>query len=121
MNWENFDPTKWADAILLLIVGILSAFGIGQVRTRKTPARPDDVMEVAGAIVSDRAVERMVTALDGFTASAKLLTLAIDKDVDAKAKLTGALTGVCEEVKEMSDQLDRVRDEMIRSQSRRGY
>ena len=85
-------------------------------------SQPGEMMEVAGAIVSDRAVERMVTALDGFTASAKLLTLAIDKDVEAKGKLTTALARnadaaeeVHDEIKDVAVRLDRLKDELIRS------
>ena len=51
-------------------------------------AAPDGVMEVAGAIVSDKAVDRMVKSMDAFTSASVLLTAAIDKDVEAKAKLT---------------------------------
>lgn len=56
---------------------------------RQAPApAPDGVLEVAGSIVSDRAVDRMVKSLDAFTSASVLLATAIDKDVEAKAKLT---------------------------------
>lgn len=86
------------------------------------PGKSEDVLEVAGAIVSDKSVERMVKSLDAFTAAAALMTHSIDKDVAAKAKLTEALdrcSKICgdmlETLEKVDDRLERVKDELIRS------
>ncbi|MFC3628185.1 hypothetical protein ACFOM8_01860 [Paracoccus angustae] len=75
----------------MLIGGLLGFAGVQRVRKGK-PAAGEDVLEVAGAIVSSKDVERIVQSLDAFTAAAKLMTHSIDKDVDAKQSLTKALT-----------------------------
>lgn len=127
MQWENIDPAKWADALLYLIVGLLGAFGLGQARKKKSQPQ-DTMLEVAGAIVSDKSVDRMVKSLDEFSAAATVLKAAIDKDVAAKAELTEALAinsralgrnsdvseEMHDELKDTATRLDRLRDELIR-------
>ena len=110
--------------ILGLSLGIIGLMGgqKGKQIAQSKPSSPGDIVEVAGAIVSDRGVERMVAALDDFTAAAKMLTAAIDRDVDAKAKLTTSLNrnsdvsdDMREQIRETEAKLDRLRDELIRS------
>lgn len=127
MNWENIDPAKWADALLYLIVGLLGAFGLGQARKKK-PQPQGDMLEVAGAIVSDKSVERMVKSLDEFSAAATVLKAAIDRDVEAKGHLTAAMVEnsralnrnsdvseeMHEEIRETASRIDRLREEIIR-------
>ena len=127
MSWENIDPVKWADALLYLIVGLLGAFGLGQVRKKKEPPK-SDVVEVAGAIVSDKAVDRMVQSLDEFSAAATLLKAAIDRDVEAKGKMTAAMvensrkldrnSDVSEEmhgeIRHVGDRIEHLKVELIR-------
>lgn len=109
------------------IIGLMGGHRGKQIAQGKGPPSQADVVEVAGAIVSDRGVERMVAALDDFTAAAKLLTAAIDRDVDAKAKLTTSLNrnsdvsdDMREQIRETEAKLDRLRDELIRSSSHGG-
>lgn len=109
------------------IIGLMGGQKGKQIAQGKGPPSQADVVEVAGAIVSDRGVERMVAALDDFTAAAKLLTAAIDRDVDAKAKLTTSLNrnsdvsdDMREQIRETEAKLDRLRDELIRSSSHGG-
>lgn len=109
------------------IIGLMGGHRGKQIAQGKGPPAQTDVMEVAGAIVSDRGVERMVAALDDFTAAAKLLTAAIDRDVDAKAKLTTSLNrnsdvsdDMREQIRETEAKLDRLREELIRSSSNGG-
>lgn len=113
--------------ILGLSLAIIALLGgqKGKQMAQGRPPQQNEMMEVAGAIVSDKAVVSMVTALDGFTASAKLLTLAIDKDVEAKGKLTTALARnadaaeeVHDEIKDVAIRLDRLKDELIRSSAK---
>ena len=61
-------------------------------------------------------------SLDGFTAAAVLLTAAIDRDVDAKSKLTLSLNRNSEvsedmrdEIKDTGTKLERLKDELIRA------
>ena len=109
------------------IIGLMGGHRGKQIAQGKGPPSQADVVEVAGAIVSDRGVERMVAALDDFTAAAKMLTAAIDRDVDAKAKLTTSLNrnsdvsdDMREQIRETEAKLDRLRDELIRSSSHGG-
>ena len=129
MDLNNIDPAKWADAIIYLILGILSIFGIGQVRKQKTAAAPSEMIEVAGAIVSDKAVDRMVKSMDALSASNTMLTHAIDKDVEAKKALTQAMADnsralnrnsdvsedMHEQIKDAEAKMDRLREELFRS------
>ena len=111
----------------LVVIGLMGGQKGKQIAQGKGPPSQTDVVEVAGAIVSDRGVERMVAALDDFTAAAKLLTAAIDRDVDAKAKLTTSLNrnsdvsdDMREQIRETEAKLDRLREELIRSSSNGG-
>lgn len=106
------------------IIGLMGGQKGKQIAQGKGPPSQADVMEVAGAIVSDRGVERMVAALDDFTAAAKMLTAAIDRDVDAKAKLTVSLNrnsdvsdDMREQIRETEAKLDQLKTELIRSSS----
>ena len=106
------------------IIGLMGGQKGRQIAQGKGPPSQTDVVEVAGAIVSDRGVERMVAALDDFTAAAKLLTAAIDRDVDAKAKLTVSLNrnsdvsvDMREQIRETEAKLDQLKTELIRSSS----
>lgn len=112
--------------ISLGIIGLMGGQKGRQIAQAKPPS-PADIVEVAGAIVSDKGVERMVSALDNFTAAAKLLTAAIDRDVEAKGKLTASLNrnsdvseDMREQIRETETKLDRLRDEIIRSSSHSG-
>ena len=60
------------------IIGLMGGQKGKQIAQGKGPPAQTDVVEVAGAIVSDRGVERMVAALDDFTAAAKMLKTAIE-------------------------------------------
>lgn len=114
--------------ILGISMGLITIMGGQkgrQIAQGKGPPSQADVVEVAGAIVSDRGVDRMVAALDDFTAAAKMLTAAIDRDVDAKAKLTVSLNrnsdvsdDMREQIRETEAKLDQLKTELIRSGAR---
>lgn len=98
--------------ILGISMGLIAIMG-GQKGKQVAQGRketPSEMIEVAGAIVSDKAVDRMVEALDGFTASAKLLTMAIDRDVEAKSKLTAAVIADAEAKGKLTMALNRNSD-----------
>ena len=113
--------------ILGLSMGLIAIMG-GQKGKQVAQGRkesPSEMIEVAGAIVSDKAVDRMVQSLDAFTAAATLMTHAIDKDVEAKAKLTAALIrnsdvseDMRDEIRETASKIDRLREEIIRGGGR---
>lgn len=134
IQWDKIDPGAWANAVLLLIGGLLAHFGIGQVRrARQVPEAQSEIVEVAGAIVSDKAVDRMIKSLDEFSAAATLLKAAIDRDVEAKGKLTAAMVEnsrqlgrnsdvseeMHEQVKDTGTRLDRLKEELIRTSAHR--
>ena len=120
-------------AISLLITGRL-AQQKGREIVSKAPATEGPAMEIRGALISDRAADRIVQSLDAFTASATLLKSAIDRDVEAKTALTKALginslsmdrnTDVSqhmrEEIRETGDVMGRLKDELIRTQNMSG-
>lgn len=109
------------------IIGLMGGQKGKQIAQGKGPPSQTDVVEVAGAIVSDKGVERMVAALDDFTAAAKMLKTAIERDVEAKDKLTVSLNrnsdvsvDMREQIRETEAKLDRLREELIRSSSHGG-
>jgi len=129
IQWDKLDPGAWANAILLLIGGLLAHFGVGQVRrAREKPQPQGDVLEVAGAIVSDKAVDRMVKSLDEFSAAATVLKAAIDRDVEAKGALTAAMIEnsralnrnsdvseeMHEEIRDTGNRIDQLKTELVR-------
>ena len=102
------------------IIGLMGGHRGKQIAQGKGPPSQTDVVEVAGAIVHPRDVEKLLKALEGVTAGAALLAVAIDKDVEAKGKLTVALNRNSDVSQEMKDQIrdaenkmDRLREEML--------
>ena len=76
--------------ILGLSMGLIAIMG-GQKGKQVAQGRkesPSEMIEVAGAIVSDKAVDRMVASMDALSASNTMLTSAINADVEAKKALT---------------------------------
>lgn len=104
MDLSTIDPAKWADAILLLIGGLLGLKGYQRIK-KGNDAPPADVMEVAGAIISSKDVDRIVASLDAFTASAAMMKGSIDRDVAAKEGLTKALVAFLAAMDRNSDVL----------------
>lgn len=76
---------------------------------RKAP-QGESVMEVAGAIVSDKAVEKMVASMDALCASNTALTHTVNADVKAKAELTQVLTRVVTALDRNTDGADDMLD-----------
>lgn len=117
--------------ILGISMGLITIMGGQkgrQIAQGKGPPSQTDVMEVAGAIMPPRDVEKLLKALEGVTAGTALLAVAIDKDVEAKGKLTVALmensralnrnSDVSEEmhdeIRDTASRIDRLREEIIR-------
>ena len=117
--------------ISLGLIGLMGGQKGRQIAQGKSDKTERDVVEVAGAIVSDKAVERMIKSLDEFSAAATLLKAAIDRDVEAKGKLTAAMIDnsrqlgrnsdvseeMHEQVKDTGIRLDRLKEELIRNSS----
>lgn len=116
--------------ILGLSMGLIAIMG-GQKGKQVAQGRKEtssEMIEVAGAIVSDKAVNRMVDAMDALSASNALLTHAINADVEAKKALTAAMaensralnrnSDVSEEmhekIRDAGGRMDRLKDELIR-------
>ncbi|MFC3170244.1 hypothetical protein [Paracoccus fontiphilus] len=99
-----------------------------QIAQGKTP-QASDMVEVAGALVNSKDVERIVGSLDAFTAAAAMLKPAINRDVEAKTALTKALSensrglnrnsdtadDMRDEIKDVRVAIERLKDELIRS------
>lgn len=114
--------------VLVALIGVIgSVFGTKAGRDKLTkqggqPQNAGEMVEIRGAIVSDKAVDKMVAAFEA-------LTHAVDKDVEAKGKLTVALnesgrrldrnSDVSEEmrddIREAASKLERLKDELIRA------
>lgn len=124
--------------VLIALIGLIGSIFTGsKVRdvTGKKPANlPKEFAEVKGALISDKAAERVIQSSDAFTAAATMLKTAIDRDVEAKQALTKALNensasldrnsdvsqDMREEIRETGDVMGRLKDEMIRAQSMSG-
>lgn len=132
MDMQGVDLEKLANALLILIVGVMGAFGVGQARRTKK-AQPDtETMELAGAVISDRAADRLIKSMDALAASNTMLTHATNMDTDAKKALTKALEQASEaldgntevagemrsDIKEVARDMRSMTTEMIRMQGR---
>ena len=122
--------------ILGISMGLIAIMG-GQKGKQVAQGRketPSEMIEVAGAIVSDKAVDRMVASMDALSASNTVLTHAIKADAEAKKALTQAITDnnraldrnsdVSEdmraEIRDTATHLDKLTVEFIRSGARKG-
>lgn len=108
--------------VLVALIGLVGTIWGGRAGRDKLTGRaaslqkPDgDTVEIRGAIVSDRAVEKMVASFDALTA-------AVGRDVEAKTKLTAALArnsdvseDMHEQIKDTGSKLERLKDEFIRA------
>lgn len=117
--------------ILGISIAIISLMGgqKGKQIAQGKPQQQGDLIEVAGAIVSDKAVDRMVKSMDALSASNTMLTHAINTDVEAKTALTKAMAEnsraldhhsdiaeeMQDEIKDAGARMDRLKDELIRS------
>lgn len=120
--------------ILGLSLGIIGLMGgqKGRQVAKGASPRGGDVIEIAGAIVSDKSVSLMVRSLDEFSAASTLLKSAIDKDVAAKVDLTAALRensraldrnsetadDIRDAIKDAGSKIERLKDELIRGVSK---
>lgn len=117
--------------ILGLSMGLIAIMG-GQKGKQVAQGRketPSEMIEVAGAIVSDKAVERMVQSMDALSASNTMLSHAINTDVEAKKALAAAMSensralnrnsdvseDMREQIKDAESKIDRLREELFRS------
>lgn len=120
-------------AASLALIALLGGMkGKAMAQGTRSP-RKEDVLEVAGAIVSDKAVDAMVKSLNATTDACSLLAHAISRDVDAKEKLTAALAShgtkldrnsetaedMRETIQSVDTRVERLKDELIRFQFRR--
>lgn len=114
--------------VLVALIGVIgSVFGgkAGRDKLTKPGGQPQgagEMVEIRGAIVSDKAVDKMVAAFEA-------LTHAVDKDVEAKGKLTLALVEsgrrldrnsdvseeMREEIKDTGQRMERLTMELIRA------
>ena len=97
--------------VLVALIGVIgSVFGTkaGRDKLTKSGGQPQgagEMVEIRGAIVSDKAVDKMVAAFEA-------LTQAVDKDVEAKGKLTIALNESGRRLDRNSDVSEEMRDDI---------
>lgn len=97
--------------VLVALIGVIgSIFGTKAGRDKLTkPAHQSpgggEMVEIRGAIVSDKAVDKMIAAFEA-------LTHAIDKDVEAKGRLTVALNESGRRLDRNSDVSEEMRDDI---------
>ena len=114
-------------AVSLLITGRL-AHQKGKEIVSRSPETQGETMELRGAVISDRAADRLVMAMDAYTASSTMLKASIDRDVEAKQAMTKALStnslsldrnsdtadDLKGEIRDVRNSIERLKDEMIR-------
>lgn len=97
--------------VLVALIGVIgSVFGTKAGRDKLTkpggqPQSAGEMVEIRGAIVSDKAVDKMVAAFE-------TLTQAIHHDVEAKGKLTVALNESGRRLDRNSDVSEEMRDDI---------
>lgn len=134
MRWlESSDLGLVLVAAIGAMVTLLTGGKVREATSKKPDASPpSEFAEVKGALISDKAAERVIQSADAFTAAATMLKIAIDRDVEAKQALTKALNAnsasmdrnsevsqdMREDVRETGDVIGRLKDEMIRAGGR---
>lgn len=82
-------------AVLIALIGaMVTLLSGGKIREWVSPSKPQpapDMAEIRGALISDKAADRVVQSADAFTAAATMMKTSIDRDVEAKQALTKAL------------------------------
>ena len=97
MRWlESPDLSAVLIAFFAMLGTVMGGGTITQLLGRKKAPteKPPEYAEVKGAIISDRAVDRIVQSFDGVTAASTMLKSAIDRDVEAKQAMTKALAAL---------------------------
>lgn len=97
MRWlESPDLSAVLIAFFAMLGTVMGGGTITQLLGRKKAAteKPPEFAEVKGAIISDRAVDRIVQSFDGVTTSSTMLKTSIDRDVEAKQAMTKALAAL---------------------------
>lgn len=95
----------------LALIALLGGKTTREMASRKQQP-PQGTVELAGAVISDKAVERMVKSLDEFSSAANALKSAIDRDVAAKKAMTEALVSNSRALDRNNDVADEVNDGM---------
>ncbi|TFF20837.1 hypothetical protein E3C22_18285 [Jiella endophytica] len=120
MDLSNLDLEKAANALLILITGLLTFFGIRRGMRGGGPASPakpeHSTFEVAGAIVDSSAVRMLSREVTGQAIAITDQTKAIRDDTDVRRQQietvkdqTRALLTLEEEIKELRHELSRRR------------
>lgn len=94
MRWlESPDLSGVLIAFFAMLGTVMGGGTITQLLGRKKaqPEKPAEFAEIKGALISDKAAERVVQSSDAFTAAATMMKTSIDRDVEAKQALTKAL------------------------------
>ena len=94
MRWlESPDLSAVLIAFFAMLGTVMGGGTITQLLGRKKAAteKPAEFAEIRGALISDKAAERVVQSSDAFTAAATMMKISIDRDVEAKQALTKAL------------------------------
>lgn len=113
MDWNTLDLDRVVNALLLFIAGLLGILGYGQAR-KKVAAPETEQMQVAGAIIDRKDVDRMVTTFDRLTAAIVALTAMMPDHKKSLDQSSEAVDEMREAVKDIGRDLQDVTRELIR-------
>ena len=110
MDWGTLDFERLANGLLILIVGILSVFGIrgGQ---KKAAEQQPATAEIAGALVDSSAVNRLTGAIEKQTVE---MSATRAEAKDNTHVLARRIEGLSDQVDDLGSEVRALREEMIR-------
>lgn len=115
MDWNSFDFERAVNAFLLLVGGVLSLLGISRVKNAAAPAEDArETVEIAGAIIDRKDVDRLVKAFDDMIVSTNGLTALLIQHRRAIEQSTEGAEELRETVKDVARDLRDATHEMVR-------
>ena len=112
MDWTSVDFEKLANAVLLLVIGLLGFLGIGQ--AKKKSAAAEESMEIAGAVIDRRDVDRLIVVFEQLTTSATALSTVMTNHKKAIDLNTKACHLAATNAKEAADAMEVLTLEIVR-------
>lgn len=109
MDFSSFTIENVANGLLFIIIGLLSWLGIKKGGERVKP--PEQVAEIAGALVDASSIAELVRAIREYGEEQKQSRAQSKDNAKALERAIGSLT---KEVEELHTETGRLREEMIR-------
>lgn len=102
MEWlAGLDLEKVANAIVLLVVGILSGLGFTRGKKNPPPAQASSSVEIAGALVDSSSIKQAAVEISGMTGAMGEQNELMDKGILALDRHRHAVDDLTEQVKEL--------------------